>query len=98
MAFKSSDLRSKSEDSEDSHNLKRMLLSSKYRCIVTIQNQPEALAAEVLHFVSVRAEQTSTGCLAPYENDSAMQNPIGEADFHGFCIVTVKVLNSYDVL
>ena len=24
-----------------------------------------------------------------------MQNPIGEADSHGFCIVTVRVLNSY---
>ena len=27
-----------------------------------------------------------------------MQNPIGEADFHGFCIITVKVLNSYEVV
>ncbi len=33
--------------------------------------------------------------LRAYVNDSTMQNPIGEADFHGFCIVTVKVLNSY---
>ena len=73
------------------------IYASYYRIFVTIQNQPEALAAEVLHFVSIRAEQISIGCLAPYENDSAMQNPIGEADFHGFCIVTVKVLNSYEL-
>ena len=27
-----------------------------------------------------------------------MQNPIGEAELNDFCIVTVKVLNSYDNL
>ena len=48
--------------------------------------QAEALAAEGLHSVSVGAKQTSTGCLAPYEHDLGVQNPIGEADFHGFCI------------
>ena len=34
--------------------------------------------------------------LKTQESDSGVQNPIGEADFHGFCIdATVKVLNSY---
>ena len=31
----------------------------------------------------------------PYENDSVMQNPIAKPNWNGFCIVTVKVLNSY---
>ena len=35
--------------------------------------------------------------LRPYEYDSIVQNPISEADLNGFCIVTVKVLNSYVV-
>ena len=35
--------------------------------------------------------------LRPYEYDSIVQNPISEADLNGFCIVTVKVLNSYEL-
>ena len=64
--------------------------------MITIQNQPEALAAEVLHFVSVRAEQTSTGCLAPYESDEKCKIPSAKPILMDFASVTVKVLNSYE--
>ena len=47
--------------------------NNKISLFVTIQNQPEALAAEGLHFVSVRAKRTSPGCPAPYESDSGVQ-------------------------
>ena len=33
--------------------------------------------------------------LRAYDSDLGVQNPIGEADSHGFCIVTGQVLNSY---